>query len=203
VKVFHFMKKQHAVRNLETSRLKVATLDSMNDPYEFFLNFDGASQGNLENFKEHFTKKAGFLCFSRNLNDPVQWAHYAENHRGICWEFDIPEHILQKIEYLKVPISLKEEGEGWRDNLVKATLCKYEGWSYEKEYRILVDLESEEVTRESGLHFVKLEKVVAPTRVYTGIRCKLSADEKELFKRKGLEVVRMVQDQRSFSIIQA
>lgn len=203
MRVFHFMQKQHAISNLGSTRLKVATLDSMNDPYELFLNFDGASKDEIENFKKHFTYMSGFLCFSKNLNDPVQWAHYADNHRGICWEFDIPARLLNRIEYTEEPISLTERDENWRDNLVKATLCKYDGWSYEQEYRILVDLEAGEVIRESGLHFVKLEKIIFPTRVYVGIRCELSAEEKELFYRNELEVVQMAQDQRSYSIIQA
>ena len=203
MRVFHFMQKQHAISNLERFRLKVATLDSMNDPYELFLNFDGASRDDIEKFKEHFTVKSGFLCFSKNLHDPVQWAHYADNHRGICWEFDIPAHLLNRIEYGEEPINLAQRDEDWRDNLVKATLRKYDGWSYEQEYRILVDLEAEEIIRESGLHFVKLEKIVFPTRVYAGIRCELSAEEKELFYRNDLEVIQMAQDHRSYSIIPA
>ena len=67
MKVFHFMEKQYAFSNLLNKRLKVATLHSMNDPYEFYLNFHGADNAHLKNFKAHFNNTVGFLCFSTNL----------------------------------------------------------------------------------------------------------------------------------------
>lgn len=203
MKVFHFMEKQYAFSNLLNKRLKVATLHSMNDPYEFYLNFHGADNAHLKNFKAHFNNTVGFLCFSTNLNDPVQWAHYADNHRGICFEFEIPDGILNEVSYLDHPIHINPNEPKWRDNLVKATLCKYKGWSYEQEYRVTIDLSSEEViVDDSGLKFVRIEKAFLPTKVYLGLRCDLTKHEAEVFNSNGMNAIQMLQDQKSYAVIQ-
>lgn len=198
------MEKKYALSNVLHKRLKVATLHSMNDPYEFYLNFHGVDESHLQNFKAHFNNTVGFLCFSTNLNDPVQWAHYADNHRGICFEFEIPDSILNKISYHDHPIHINSNEPKWRDNLVKATLCKYNGWAYEQEYRVTIDLSSKEViVDDSGLKFVRVEKAFVPTCAYLGLRCELTKEELGTFNANGINPVKMVQDQKSYAVIQA
>ena len=203
MKVFHFMEKKHALSNLIHARLKVATLHSMNDSYEFYLNFYGVDESHLQAFKAHFNNTVGFLCFSTNLNDPVQWAHYAENHRGICFEFEIPNGILNEISYLDNPIHINPNDKEWRSNLVKATLCKYKGWAYEQEYRVTIDLNSKEVIDDSGLKFVCIEKAFIPTNVYLGLRCELTDDEIDIFNSNDISPIKMVQDLKSYAIKRA
>jgi len=203
MRVFHFMEKKYALENVEKSRIKVATLSNMNDPYEFYLRFDGATEGEIERFKSHYNKIAGFLCFSRRLGDPVQWAHYADNHRGICFEFEIPDKLLLKMRYLQSPALISTKSFDWKRDLVQATLCKYRGWSYERERRILVNLEDEVVTQEGELFFAQFSKDVVPSKVYTGIRCELAAEEEAIFKDNELPVYKMAQDTNSYAIVHA
>lgn len=201
MQIFHFMEKQHAIENVKKSRIKVATLNNMNDPYEFFPRFEGAADSEITKFKDHYNTKAGFLCFTRRLGDPVQWAHYADNHRGICMEFEVPHKLLNKIRYLKSPATISVSSRDWENDLVGATLCKYEGWRNEREYRVLVDLESEGVEQENDLFFAKFSKDVAPSKIYTGIRCELSDEEESVFKDNGLPILKMAQNKNSYSIV--
>lgn len=203
MRVFHFMEKKYAIESVQKSRIKVATLRSMNDPYEFYLNFEGASREEIEHFKHHYNTKAGFLCFTRRLGDPVQWAHYADNHRGMCFEFEIPDKLVLKINYLKSPKVISAKCDSWKNKLVYATLCKYRGWSYERERRIAIDLESKDVVEEAGLYFTQFSTEVVPSKVYAGVRCELTQDEEGIFKENELPIIKMVQDVNSYSIVHA
>ena len=205
MRAFHFTEKKYAIENVQKSRIKVATLSNMNDPYEFYLRFNGASEEEIKNFKSHYNTEAGFLCFTVRLGDPVQWAHYADNHRGICFEFDIPEKLLLKINYLKSPAVIYRECDDWKKNMVSATLCKFEGWKYERERRLLVDLKSddvvEEIVNEKKLFFSHFSKEVVPSKVYAGLRCELTREEERVFADNELTVIKMAQDVNSYSIV--
>jgi len=202
MRVYHFMTKDYAVENVKKSRLKIATLNDMNDPYEFYLNFLGATEEDIVKFKNHYNTRTHFICFSRKLGNPVQWAHYADNHRGICMEFEIPKKYLLKVKYRKSPMAISVQNANWEKNLVDATLCKYIGWRYERESRIRIDLESNGVVKEKGLHFCRFHSEFNPVKIYTGVRCELSDKESELFVDKGLPIIKMAQDAKSYSIVQ-
>lgn len=197
------MEKQYAIDNVKKSRIKIATLRNMNDPYEFYLNFQGATVDEIEKCKSHYNNKVGFLCFTRRLGDPVQWAHYADNHRGICFEFEISDNYLLKINYKKSPATISVKKANWEQELVKATLCKYSGWKYEREYRFPFSLESEGVVKENELYFTKFSKDIVPSKVYTGLRCELTDEEAEIFKSNELPIFKMAQDYDSYSIVHA
>lgn len=203
MRVFHFMEKKYALENVEKSRIKVATLSNMNDPYEFYIRFEGAEEDEIDKFKSHYNTKAGFLCFSRRLGDPVQWAHYADNHRGICFEFDIPGKYLLKINYLKSPALISAKSFNWEKDLVDATLCKYRGWSYERERRILINLKDKGVVEQNGLFFAQFSKDVVPSKVFAGIRCELTDEEEGIFQKNELPVYKMAQDKNSYSLVHA
>ena len=203
MRVFHFMEEKYALESVQKSRIKVATLSSMNDPYEFYLRIEGASDEEIDRFKDHYNETAGFLCFTRRLGDPVQWAHYADNHRGLCFEFEIPDKLLLKIKYLKTPALISANSFNWQRDLVEATLCKYRGWSYERERRILVNLKEEGVVNENGLFFAQFSNEVVPSKVYMGVRCELTSEEEKIFEENELTVYRMAQDTNSYSIVHA
>jgi hypothetical protein len=91
-------------------------------------------------------------CFSERNDNLLMWAHYADNHRGICLEYDIPDDvhektfmqiiygesqpILKKVEVFPAgdpnagKLSLKKED-------VAVFLTKSADWAYEREWRTL------------------------------------------------------------------
>ena len=83
--------------------------------------------------------KAGIVCFSRVRNDILMWAHYADKHKGLCFEFDGSDNCLffgeaQPVEYKDYThIPLDEDNER---QMTRAILTKSKHWLYEKEYRI-------------------------------------------------------------------
>lgn len=101
-------------------------------------------------------------CFSKSENNPLMWAHYADNHNGICLTFDFPNDFANQIGWSQSAIFNFEE---WKLSFkygnvkyrnVRKPLCFYEGiarhdytlddaiftkptcWRYEKEFRFVL-----------------------------------------------------------------
>jgi hypothetical protein len=195
------MAKRFALENLEKSRLKIATIDNLNDPYEFFPNLANTSNNDLEEFRHHFDGILGFLCFSKKLGDPAQWAHYAENHNGICFEFEIPRKYLQKVKYVDSPIYVLRNSARWKEQIPRVTLCKYKSWRHEREYRISLDLKSGEVEKDNGLLFIPFSEELKLVNAYIGLRCNLTQEEKDVFLKHSISLVKMTQSPKSYTLV--
>jgi hypothetical protein len=78
-------------------------------------------------------------CLCPDVGNLLMWAHYADNHRGICLEFSLRNDVMcgaQRCEYLdKFPI-IRVYSRSENDNLT-ILLAKANAWSYEKEYRLI------------------------------------------------------------------
>ena len=51
----------------------------------------------LENIRKRLQDdidKAGIVCFSKERDDILMWAHYADKHKGICFEYDGSDNCL-------------------------------------------------------------------------------------------------------------
>ena len=103
------MEARYAVEAVETLRLKVSTIDSLNDPYEVNPSFivsenigkEADSKLFAETYREMLCQNYGFICFSATCDDPVLWAHYGDKNRGIALEFNWPLHDrwLKEVDY--------------------------------------------------------------------------------------------------------
>lgn len=81
----------------------------------------------------------GVYCVSGVADDILMWSHYAENHAGVCLQFDAsigPFSQAQKVAYTQLRPHL-----GWKDGedtkLDKTLLVKSSHWEYEQEWRII------------------------------------------------------------------
>lgn len=101
-------------------------------------------------------------CFSKSENNPLMWAHYADNHNGICLTFDFPNDFANQIGWSQTAVS---DFEGWKLSFkygnvkyrnVRRTLRFCKGiarhdyilddaiftkptcWRYEKEFRFVL-----------------------------------------------------------------
>ncbi len=103
MRVYHFLNKQYGLDDLQRRRLKIAEIMSLNDPFEL-LGINLSHPLLREAFdatKKDLSKKYGILCFSKSWRSPVQWAHYSDNHKGICIDFDVPDSHLIKVRYVR------------------------------------------------------------------------------------------------------
>ena len=122
-------------------------LDSLNDPFEgLYINYLGRSD--LDNLID----KLRVCCFSSDHENLLLWAHYSDNHKGVCLEYELTEDefkggffevrykqdqpILNDIE--RYPKGHPAEGFlkiNINDESITPFLTKSLEWKYEKEWR--------------------------------------------------------------------
>lgn len=92
----------------------------------------------------------GIACLSESDDSLLMWAHYANNHRGICVEYDLMK-INTQLQFTPVPIIYSKDrvcfnvlnpdnaGNDSVELFIKSITSKSEEWSYEREWRIIRD----------------------------------------------------------------
>lgn len=90
----------------------------------------------------------GIACLSELDDSLLMWAHYANNHRGMCVEYELLE-INKQLKFTPVPIIYSEErvrfnslnlSEIEKDTtkiFIESLTSKSPEWNYEKEWRII------------------------------------------------------------------
>lgn len=102
-----------------------------------------------EEFKAE-QRKYGVCCFSETNLSILMWSHYADNHKGVCIEFEFPEDSLEKSELSKVNYSNEFpkfkfddyrglSKEDVQKNIRQLITVKAKDWEYEKEWRLIHD----------------------------------------------------------------
>lgn len=123
--------KQHGARHEEIER-RVRALASM--PIgELNRLFAKTYSKSIEKF--------GVYSFTDDPRSILMWSHYAQDHTGICIQFERARDYLTLSRAISVDYSSDYPEVNWANNfpesLRKAILRKHEGWSYEKESRIV------------------------------------------------------------------
>ncbi len=85
-------------------------------------------------------------CFSERNDSVIMYSHYADNHKGICLEFDQDDLITDKeiCEFVEVVYSKKVFTVDYFEfikekNHLKCYSTKHKDWAYEKEVRCLIN----------------------------------------------------------------
>jgi hypothetical protein len=132
--------------------------------YTFYsdeTNFQNAITSNLEflQIKMYYdyiyltidNNNFGISCGSTNPRCPLMWAHYANNHKGICIKYDFELEGVQnicfdkdetldilKVNYSDNPIDIFSYSIDKLENLKYEILTnKYSKWQYENEVRLI------------------------------------------------------------------
>lgn len=172
MRVFHFRDEKFGLKSLEEKRLKIARIDQLNDPFEFFAAelSDRERRWAFKKTKADLSESNGILCFSKSWQNPVQWSHYADQHKGICMEFEIPNKHLMKVKYKNNRISCSHDID---EAMMRSLLTtKFAHWQYEEEYRAFVKLEPE--MAENGLYFLGFSENLILKRVIVGSESSLT-----------------------------
>jgi hypothetical protein len=143
MRVYHFLNQAFGLKDLRERRLKIARIMELNDPFEF-LGVDLSDRDfrkAMKATKKELSKTKGILCFSKNWNNPVQWGHYADKHKGLCLGFDVPDHRLSKVDYVEE--RLAHNGKIDESLMLKFLATKFSHWRYEEEYRAFLSLDEE------------------------------------------------------------
>ena len=175
LRVYYFTKVKYALSNLEKRHLKVSQFNKLNDPFELLgvEMSDKDVRKALEFERSQIAKTKGLICFSENKYDPVQWAHYAENHTGVCLGFEVPDERLRQVKY--VSSRLARSTLDGNDKQERLLTTKFKHWEYEKERRLILDLR--ERSSVEGLIFEPFSSAVKLVEIYIGCRSTLKFDD--------------------------
>lgn len=138
MRVYKFLNCKYGLKAIRERRLKISEVGTLNDPFEllpFDLSDPEIRKGIIDSRRE-IGRKSGLLCFSRSWHNPVLWSHYAENNKGMCLGFDVPDD-QKAVEYIEHPIKLTHLNYEVADQMI---FTKYEHWRYEEEIRIWATL---------------------------------------------------------------
>lgn len=187
--LYYFTNKKFGLENLEKGRLKISLFSTVNDPFELLgveLS-DKTVRKTVQYESSVLTKEKGLLCFSSDKYNPVQWAHYADNHKGLCLGFEIPKSYVEEVSYVANRLNKSILNAPEKHNKLLTT--KFNHWSYEQEYRMLLELVN--YPEESpNLRFKHFDELLTLKEVYIGCRSDLKfQDIKNAFQSTSGSVV--------------
>lgn len=154
----------------KNNELFFAPREKLNDPFEF-LN---------ENNDPLINVRA--VSLTNSNQNKLMWSHYANGHRGICIAIKVLEKYVCPIIYIKknskIDLSKIKNKPGVKKNVnfkvfnndLDYSVQKDRKWSYEKEYRIVLDIKNatndNSVTKRDELYFFNRFKII---RIYYGV----------------------------------
>lgn len=193
MRIYHFLNKKHGLNAVQNARLKVGRINELNDPFEHaHLNTDNyVIRQVVKGRKNSANRLHGIICFSKNYSSPVQWAHYADSHKGLCLGFDVPSEDLIEIEYLDERGAEKEFKsllDYNREEFIRYMLSKkHKHWTYEEEVRLLVNFGKRK--KDDSLVFKEFSNEMKLVEVIMGFRSRLrKKDIKESLSVNGQNI---------------
>jgi hypothetical protein len=144
---YQFLSSRNAITNLERRMIKVSRIKKVNDLFELqpYLRLNKDERRQLGKVRTKVADTYGMVCFSTNWQEPIMWGHYADCNRGIALGFEVVSDRFT-IKEVKYPSARKrvalDPQTVTRSGYIEAVgFIKYEGWSYEKEHRLFVNLD--------------------------------------------------------------
>jgi len=174
MRVYKFYPAKWAHEALSKRRIKISPIDELNDPFEY-LSLD-MREKEVRRWVTHLREIAsdgtGIISFSRNWVQPLLWAHYADSHRGVALGFDVPDHLVLRMEYIvnriRIPSDLEQFAKEKYDLVGRMLRSKHAEWAYEDEVRLHRKLEN--CTAEAGNYFAPFNNATVLKEVILGAR---------------------------------
>lgn len=185
--------------------------------------FNTEFKNKIENNFNEFNRNVLVSCFSERNDSILMWSHYADSHRGVCLEYEMPnDKDFAKVIYSNkrptlnitnmISTYLAHDFIGkeldiskfkFGKELVKPYLVKSKEWAYEREIRCLFhtnDLNNNKISYDGDNYFVDIGRI---KRIYIGAKAKGPEIDEiiKLAKNRRIEVVFMKQSDVEFKVI--
>jgi hypothetical protein len=170
--VYKYLNAEYGLQAIRNRRIKIARLMELNDPFEFLgCNLqDRNFRRSLLSTKQELSTNNGLICFSRTWRNPVMWAHYADNHKGICLGFEVNDEFLREVDYVpERPSPPKNLDEAFMMSLLYS---KFSHWRYEQEMRVYVKLDKG--SKINGMYFYKFNNELKLRKIIVGSNSEVS-----------------------------
>ena len=141
---------------LATNRLFFVDYKLFNDPFDCqaVRDLDSEAQERLREWTAEFDALDRFrVCpLSAVRDDVLMWGHYGDSHRGFCLEFrpkndrtfrEMCFPVIYQPDYPDLNAS-GPSPDGIPHPLLRLLMTKSEQWSYESEWRMVLQIESDE-----------------------------------------------------------
>jgi hypothetical protein len=158
MRVFHFLKAAHAISALEKSRLKIALIDELNDPFELLCPDirDPRHRRGFQQFKARCARTFGYLCFTEKWQNLMLWSMYADKHQGAALEIELADDAAMPVKYRRTRVtwdveSIMRAGGFTQEQVDVISTTKSIHWRHEGEIRAAVSLS--EAEREGNFYF--------------------------------------------------
>ncbi len=192
--------KEYARKQIYEHRYSATEYGKYDDNHEGGKYYKDNLINVIQNLLYEEISKKGVLSLSEKWNCPLMWSHYADEHRGLCIEYDMTDHDCKNIKPVdyKQPRSIKvSDIIAWKkhsneaENVILNTFfySKARQWHYEKEWR---DIDK------SGVKSAPF-KISA---IYFGFRCDESIITSivKLFKGEPIKFYDIVTQNNSFDL---
>lgn len=135
------------IENLVREKNWASKTKHFNDPFEFNLRsrvsldengrivYLSDEEERQRNFIKQTIQNFGIVSYSSNEHNTLLWAHYSENHKGICLAFDINNSDVTNIHKIKYSNKIPNIKFGNDVDFTSVLTTKGSSWSYEEEYR--------------------------------------------------------------------
>jgi hypothetical protein len=179
MRLYHFVPEKYGISNLEHRRLKLARIEDLNDPFEINpVCIDAKARKVIADLKRQAHAKIGLLCFSARRDNPVQWSHYADGHKGMCLGFEIPRTHVTKVNYVHIRPAVDIHNLFANESAGHAEMnrwlnVKFDHWQYEHEWRAAFELDPN-AQSEDGNYYADFDCNLRLAEVMVGVRSKLT-----------------------------
>lgn len=193
--------RDYNIETLGSNELWFSKANALNDPFDCkatYYNINTLTDylkdkvpssvikelGSIENFIndgiEHLRSSVRLTCFTESFTNMPMWAHYGDNHQGVCIEYDFSQLPVENdfskhlypvgyesnrydITNLLRMLFTEDQLDPRINLLFFIMLMKHKSWAYEKEWRILFFNPSPNGGKEKC--------PIIPKSVYFGLNC--------------------------------
>lgn len=149
-------------------------------------------------YLEKSIKSKGILCLSENNDNMLMWAHYANNHKGLCIgikrekntrlsnnNFTLPVRYTQRLPLIST-IEYTDGDEKYKREILRTLIySKSIDWAYEREWRSVIDA-GNKVHSIGGRIFEIIFGLNTPSRTRSQIRNYISRNNLNIKLRKSI-----------------
>lgn len=130
------------VESIMENKLYMGHYSEMNDPMEALYDGSQLTQDCITDIRNS-KPNLRMCCMSKTYSDILMWSHYADSHRGICFEVEVEDantaDIRKEIRYIRQLRSPK--GRFAQEKCIDIMGYKLLPWQYEEEVRYIRLLE--------------------------------------------------------------
>lgn len=181
----------NTIRSAGFTELEINRIKLSQDPFEIYRSimeqegspYNLSRQQEIERIQTTWLQGTPFwkrnlrVCsFSETNQSLLMWAHYANDYKGICVEYDLVDQdnvrgFVQPVYYSDKRPSVKSFNQMNTHFYVFASICKSRDWEYEKEWRLTFFTESQ-VQGKNGK-----QSMPTPNSIYLGPRFEDNPEE--------------------------